>query len=103
MPAYSEVLIPPVFIYHDIRFYAWKLGCHDAVVTALCLLWHALFQVTKLRQSNVMHHVETKNSNILIDSRLFSSREHRYLFGEQFIDGMGKETDIDAKLTKWLS
>jgi hypothetical protein len=31
---------------------------------------------------------------------LFSTRDHRYLFGEKFISAMDKEADIDAQLDK---
>lgn len=47
-----------------------------------------------------MRHVAPKYANMLIYPRLFSSREHRYLFGEQFIDALEKEADIDAKMDK---
>lgn len=76
---------------------------HDAelcIRTATRLLGHVFSHITKMRRSNVIRHVAPKFSNMLVVPLLFSTRDHRYLFGEKFISAMNKEADIDAKMDK---
>ena len=47
-----------------------------------------------------MRHVAPKFFNMVVDSLLFSSREHRYLFGEKFIAALEKEVEMDSKMNK---
>lgn len=70
------------------------------IKTALRLLCHVFSLITKMLRSNVIRHVAPKFSNMLDDPLLFSTRDHRYLFGEKFISAMDKEADIDAQLDK---
>lgn len=63
------------------------------VATATRLLGHVFSHISKLRRSNAMRHIAPKFSGMLIDPLLFSSREHRYLFGERFITALDKEAD----------
>ncbi|KAI9555870.1 hypothetical protein GHT06_018387 [Daphnia sinensis] len=68
------------------------------VQTAIRLLGHVFSRITKMRRSNAMRHCAPKFSTMLIDNRLFSSRDYRYLFGNKFIDALEKEAIADAKM-----
>ena len=68
--------------------------------TATRLLGHVFSHITQMRRSNVMRHVAPKFSNMIIDPLLFSTREHRSLFGGRFIAALDKEADLDAKMDK---
>lgn len=70
------------------------------VGTATHLLGYVFSHISKLRRSNAMRHIAPKFSGMLIDPLLFSSREHRYLFGERFITALDKEADADARMDK---
>ncbi|XP_045023321.1 LOW QUALITY PROTEIN: uncharacterized protein LOC116930478 [Daphnia magna] len=68
------------------------------VQTAIRLLGHVFSRITKMRRSNAMRHCAPKFSTMLIDNRLFSSRDYRNLFGNKFIDALEKEAIADAKM-----
>ncbi|EFX77785.1 hypothetical protein DAPPUDRAFT_105707 [Daphnia pulex] len=68
------------------------------VQTAIRLLGHVFSRITKMRRSNSMRHCAPKFSTMLIDNRLFSSRDYRNLFGNKFIDALEKEAIADAKM-----
>ncbi|KZS04654.1 Uncharacterized protein APZ42_032360 [Daphnia magna] len=51
-----------------------------------------------MRRFNAMSHVAPKFSSMVVDPLLFSSREHRYLFGEKFITALDKEAEMDSKM-----
>jgi hypothetical protein len=68
------------------------------VQTAKRLLGHVFSRITKMRRSNAMRHCAPKFSTMLIDNRLFSSRDYRNLFGNKFIDALEKEAIADAKM-----
>ncbi|KAK4012406.1 hypothetical protein OUZ56_021505 [Daphnia magna] len=53
-----------------------------------------------MRRFNAMRHVAPKFSSMVVDPLLFSSREHRYLFGEKFITALDKEAEMDSKMDK---
>jgi hypothetical protein len=56
--------------------------------------------MTQMRRFNAMRHVAPKFSSMVMDPLLFSSREHRYLFGEKFITALDKEAELDSKMDK---
>jgi hypothetical protein len=70
------------------------------LVTATRLLGQVFSHLTQMRRSNVMRHVAPKFSNMVMDPLLFSSRDHRHLFGSRFITALDKEADLDAKMDK---
>ena len=70
------------------------------LVVANRLLGHVFAHMTQMRRTNVMRHVAPKFSNMVDDPMLFSSRDHRHLFGERFITALDKEADLDAKMDK---
>ena len=70
------------------------------LVVANRLLGHVFAHITQMRRTNVMRHVAPKFSNMVDDPMLFSSRDHRHLFGERFITALDKEADLDAKMDK---
>jgi hypothetical protein len=49
------------------------------VQTAIRLQGHVFSRITKMRRSNAMRHCAPKFSTMLIDNRLFSSRDYRNL------------------------
>ncbi|KZR97134.1 Uncharacterized protein APZ42_008163, partial [Daphnia magna] len=53
-----------------------------------------------MRRFNAMRHVAPKFSSMVVDPLLFSSREHRYLFGDKFITALDKEAEMDSKMDK---
>ena len=55
--------------------------------------------MTQMRRFNAMRQVAPKFSSMVVDPLLFTSREHRYLFGEKFITAL----DQDHKwIPRWL-
>ncbi|KZR98490.1 Uncharacterized protein APZ42_006071, partial [Daphnia magna] len=68
--------------------------------TAIRLLGHVFAHMTQMRRFNAMRHVAPKFSSMVVDPLLFSSREHRYLFGDKFITALDKEAEMDSKVDK---
>lgn len=64
--------------------------------TAIRLLGHVFAHMTPMRRFNAMRHVAPKFSSMVVDPLLFSSREHRYLFGDIFITALDKEAEMDG-------
>ncbi len=73
---------------------------HLPAQTATRLLGHVFAHMTQMRRFNAMRHVAPKFSSMVMDPLLFSSREHRYLFGEKFITALDKEAEMDSKMDK---
>ncbi len=73
-----------------------KSDAEMPVQTAIRLLGHLFSRITKMRRSNAMRNFAPKFSTMLIDIRLFSSRDYRNLFGNKFIGALEKEAINDA-------
>ena len=56
--------------------------------------------LSKMRRSNAMRHIAPNYSTMLIDPLFFSTHDHRYFFGDKFIDALEKEAAADVKLDK---
>lgn len=56
--------------------------------------------LSKIWRSNAIRHASPNYSNLLIDPRLFSTRDHRKLFADKFVDASEKDAAADVKLDK---
>jgi hypothetical protein len=93
----KDVFEPLIFLLNSVTE---SNEAHLPAQTATRLLGHVFAHMTQMRRFNAMRHVAPKFSSMVMDPLLFSSREHRYLFGEKFITALDKEAELDSKMDK---